>query len=513
MFNKTVGKDKGKQESVHQQQSIAVQESSMVSFAEVKSVEEFLRLYPSHSVQYDRYRSYMAMVRAYPFLSGSSAEVISDAKKISDIKPYVSLVRPSYKQQDGNYIGQFTIYYDIEKLQKISDQQLEQHLYGDDDFVIRPEENGREIVKVKMGKLFIEFCPTGKDSYRLSVKEIDRENLRLRSFLNLNLDGQRYPDVAFENLLPIDLGVFYGSRTIAGASSSSQDSKAAFSHAYELKTIFTKLIFNQAITQQDKETFLEHYRQLYMPASVAPAPAEPSHSEESKRDISHFGWNLEDKPLSLFEVSAKISAKALHNLSISEEEIAEILNEYLTQMNLGPDIFNEATKKLILETPLDQGRVALKGLVEDDVEILLDKAIKMVSKDQNISSQPLFASSASQGFFSPSSSSSSSSHSQPQNSQESALMRLIIEQVNNLGCKAGEWFDLGNGLVLGISNDEENRPAIRLGSYEIQVQENGLKIYDTSCKNSLVEDDWLKEGIINTALEDTGLNTLTQPGF
>ncbi|CDZ75830.1 hypothetical protein BN59_00089 [Legionella massiliensis] len=301
--------------------------------------------------------------------------------KLSDVAVRHNDFIPSYKRINGRFERQPTYIYNLRDIQQIRADELEQRLYGNEDFVIAPDESGRNPVKAKIGKLFIEYCPGGKDSFELSIKVIDKHNRTLSSFLNLQ--NPRYNAIKFENLLPFSLDAFYHGRTMAG-NRYHGEVEEQLSHAYELKSIITRLLLGRSISQQHRDLFREHYQALYL-ANQQPQ-VQAASSQERQRDISHFGRNLGDKPKSLFEVSAKIGSVALINLSISEQEITDVLVEYLQETKQSPDIFNEVNKKIIIETLLDNKRLPLKSFVAD-IDTLLNSAIQQLPAKLNASSQ------------------------------------------------------------------------------------------------------------------------------
>ncbi|KTD00889.1 hypothetical protein [Fluoribacter gormanii] len=86
----------------------------------------------------------------------------------------------------------------------------------------------------------------------------------------------------------------------------------------------------------------------------------------------------------MFEVSAKIGAIALTYLSISEEEIVDVLREYLKVTGKKLATLEEKEVQLqILNTRIDRGRVPLKSII-DDIEPLLKKAIHSLKTQSNI---------------------------------------------------------------------------------------------------------------------------------
>ncbi len=286
---------------------------------------------------------------------------------------------PSYKKINGEPVSQPTMIYNIRELQTINENELETHLFEEDDFVIPPAVQGRSVVKAKIGRLYLEFQPGGKGSFILNIKLIDTPNRQLRSFLNLR--QPRYNDLEFENLLPIGLDAFYSSRSFSKPSMSAErlrQYKENLCPAFEVKQILTKLLFNQNLTDEEKQLFHENYGRIYLGDQSVPAEQAPVKTQEPIKDIQHFGLHPKDKPTTLFEVAAKIGATALLSLSLSQNEIAEILNEYAEINVLKPAFFNNTNvKKEILDVFLDKNRFQLKSII-DDIDVLLQNAIEQL---------------------------------------------------------------------------------------------------------------------------------------
>ncbi|MFC3907972.1 hypothetical protein ACFORL_02605 [Legionella dresdenensis] len=293
-------------------------------------------------------------------------------RKLSQTTRNNDVFTHSYQRIGTDYVPRETVVYDINQLDRIDESELTARLFGEDDFVIPPAVTGREKVKAKIGKLYLEFQPGGKDSFELTIKLIDRHNNQLSTFLNLNVP--RFTPIKFEHLLPISLSAYDPCRTIIG----NNGPENQLSHAYELKLILTKLLLDQDINERDRLKFTEHYRALYLnPRSLAQPRARQAVADRFVKDVQHFGINSLDKPIDAFEVAAKIGAVHLMNLSINQAEIADILCEYLEVNNLTPDHLRQPdVKKKILGQKIDNGRYELKAIIED-VDTLYDQAIEL----------------------------------------------------------------------------------------------------------------------------------------
>ncbi|QMT61558.1 pentapeptide repeat-containing protein [Legionella sp. PC997] len=101
--------------------------------------------------------------------------------------------------------------FDIRSLQKIKLTELDQYLYEAEDFAIY-EGQGRSKVHVKLGDLFITFCPGGKGSVFSNVEIIDFVNRKLKPAFSLDLE--RYGNIPFEAFMPLDPFVNYSATAV-----------------------------------------------------------------------------------------------------------------------------------------------------------------------------------------------------------------------------------------------------------------------------------------------------------
>ncbi|VVC75763.1 Secreted effector protein pipB2 [Aquicella siphonis] len=129
--------------------------------------------------------------------------------------------------------------FDIRKLQKIGLQDLESHLYEEEDFVIF-DGNGRTEVRVKLGDLFITYCPGGKGSVSCTIAILDFEKRECRNVCNIDLG--RYGSTPFEAFVPLDPYVNYGSATCTGWIYTPADVKC-IAEAYALKKQLIEHVF------------------------------------------------------------------------------------------------------------------------------------------------------------------------------------------------------------------------------------------------------------------------------
>ena len=317
-----------------------------------------------------------------------TATKIERVKKNGKLANYI----PSYNLINGKNQRVPTTWYKIEQLQALKPDQLLDKIFGDEDFVIPPEHTGRALVKVKVGKLFIEFQPDGKGSFSLKTYYINQQTKQISTFLNLNMD--RYPEIRFENILPLSMSAYY-SATNPG---NKNPNFAMFHCAYELKQLFTKLVLGFDLTGDELKKFRENYYVLFLvkpnsihslgskkdiPASDPPLPEVDASENQSKRDVESFMANLELKPQSLFEVSTKIAAIFLTSFYISKEEINSVLREYAATK--GQNFATLAQKKdsisnTILNAQIDKGRYPLKSLFDEDNLSMLQEAFDLLPK-------------------------------------------------------------------------------------------------------------------------------------
>ncbi|BBB15297.1 hypothetical protein RVIR1_08080 [Candidatus Rickettsiella viridis] len=323
--------------------------------------------------------------------------------------------------------------YNVRELQAIPLVALESKLYEEEDFVIRPITNGRETVLVKAGKLLIEYCPGGKESFALKIMLIDRKNRQLRYFLNIERP-RGFRGLPFERIIPIHLSSFYSSRTVGVKNPLLI--KEEFFLAYELNLLLEKLMLGEDLSQQDKmearvlqrrlfsgltqeqentdgvlrraeereeRTEQERYEQIIDNIEEQNRNQRIKAAVPDKRDFDYFHAHPETKPISLFEISAKLLCIAYAELSLSVKEVRDVLCEYLEATGKKATYFNQASiKDTILKTPMDQGRVTIFGFI-GEAYTLFDEAIKMLgcsadhSETDSCSSQQKLPSTAS--FF------------------------------------------------------------------------------------------------------------------
>jgi hypothetical protein len=298
--------------------------------------------------------------------------------KLRDLQPQSQFdaIFKNYQKEGDNYRAIPCLLYNLRTLQLSSSSSPS--VFVDDDFVIPPRQDGRSLVKAKIGKLYIEYTPGGKGSFDLSIKYIDKQNQTLRPFLNLQ--NNRYSNIEFEDLLPFSLSDYYKQRT--HVASNRPDTHKSKSHAYELKKVLTKLLLDENLTAEEVSTFHENYRSLYID-TIPGQPRDQTQEPLIHKDVQYFMANRGEKPSNLFEVSAKLAAIALTYLSIDKQHIQFVLREYLEAF-IDKNLLNdENVQREILDTLIDKGRYALKAIV-DDIEPLLKSAISNLGATEGV---------------------------------------------------------------------------------------------------------------------------------
>lgn len=77
-------------------------------------------------------------------------------KKFSDLSSDDVVEIESYKPVEGGYAKTSTKISDITKLEKIYPTEISNFLYEDSDFVVPPSTDGRHLVRMKAGKLYLQ---------------------------------------------------------------------------------------------------------------------------------------------------------------------------------------------------------------------------------------------------------------------------------------------------------------------------------------------------------------------
>ncbi|CDZ78861.1 hypothetical protein BN59_03176 [Legionella massiliensis] len=210
--------------------------------------------------------------------------------------------------------------------------------------------------------------------------------------------------------------------------------------------------------------------------------------------------SFEQNQLAINPVLTKVTA-IFNQLKDDEEQLALALHTYFNSFENRADINKNGHNALIIKDILH-----ITHSYFQQSKLAQASSIKNPVSESASNSYPVSVSNVAQSFFNLSFSSL--------NASEDNLIALIKTQVSTLGCQPGDWFDLGNGLELGMSNNGENTPAIRLGDYVIQVKPSGqresLSIFDKNLGSDLVVEDWLKRELIQTALANTALNLSSQ---
>ncbi|MCW8470791.1 pentapeptide repeat-containing protein [Fluoribacter gormanii] len=124
--------------------------------------------------------------------------------KYSKLKPFLV----NYSQHERSVGGDYWRYasqifdgelFNLEQLQKIQPEELDNYLYGEEDFIIK--KSGRNLNRVKLGGLFISYTPGGNGYCPTKVEIIDFQNKRLK----FGFDIGHYSSINSEIYLPMDL--------------------------------------------------------------------------------------------------------------------------------------------------------------------------------------------------------------------------------------------------------------------------------------------------------------------
>ncbi|WP_131794629.1 hypothetical protein [Fluoribacter gormanii] len=201
-------------------------------------------------------------------------------------------------QKVGNHykIVPMTLY-DLRDLPQLTEKDLSEKLFQDEDFVIPPKVRGRSWVKAKIGKLYLEWRPDGKGSFLLNIRYIDSKNQLLQPFLNIL--NPRHSKIELHDLLPFSMSTYYKDYT-GKVRRSGHEARVPRSCAYELKLVLTKLLLHEAPSAYEMRNFQENCRKLNAQGNSA----QPSVQTEPSINIVYFGLNLHKKPTTLFQVKA-----------------------------------------------------------------------------------------------------------------------------------------------------------------------------------------------------------------
>ncbi|WP_454784556.1 pentapeptide repeat-containing protein [Legionella sp. WA2024007413] len=129
--------------------------------------------------------------------------------------------------------------FNIRALQQIKLKDLQQYLYEEEDFLIL-EANDRTNVRVKLGDLFITFCPGGKGSVISKVEVIDFAHKKLMPGFSVNLQRGRH--IPFEAFMPLNPYLNYAAATVSPWNISVED-MPYIEEAYALKKQIIERIF------------------------------------------------------------------------------------------------------------------------------------------------------------------------------------------------------------------------------------------------------------------------------
>ncbi|SKA21421.1 pentapeptide repeat-containing protein, partial [Legionella maceachernii] len=139
--------------------------------------------------------------------------------------------------------------FEVNLLRTISPTELEEELYGEEDFVIVGEDRNETVVK--LGGLLFHYAPGGKGSVEARVEIIDFEKHQLKPGFKIDLG--RYGALKFEMFMPFDPFVNYGAATSCTADIERSDLEI-IEAGYSLKRKIIEYIF---ATQKGCNLYLE----------------------------------------------------------------------------------------------------------------------------------------------------------------------------------------------------------------------------------------------------------------
>lgn len=289
--------------------------------------------------------------------------------------------------------------FDVTKLAKKDEVKREDLLNPDLDFIVTTGKSGRQPVRLKAGKIFMSYCPGGKDSFTMQLFSYDAQG-NLKQLLNSSQN--RYGWTKFEDLIPVSLDAFYPERTTVGHRPPQQGSPSYEGYmrtqelTQQIKPLIHQLMLGHDIDNQALSSLIVEYatvdktsRQLksdphaaqlgklnaemFDTSNHAPAlhmeynvPGKPKPDIilpiEDFRDVDFFGVNLDVAPVNLSEVSAKIAIIYHLSLGISNQEIVAVFKDYCGSAD--KDLTAEDIR-VIREIKIDQARYSLKSILGD----------------------------------------------------------------------------------------------------------------------------------------------------
>ena len=295
----------------------------------------------------------------------------------------------------------------------------EDRLYSDDDFVVRLNNDGRNWVGVKMGLLFIQFCPGGKGSAAFRVHTIDKHQRELRFLLDDSIG--RYSSVKFSDLIPIDLGSFYTmmtmvpdrfkswTRQIANVAvrqevSAQMDQILAETKlkADAVREQLTAMAMGNApvmdfasilgdyhaalasMRAQISELYFRFNPDFGLNVGLARGPIELH--PVGTRDVIQFGQNPGLKPRNEQELAAKIVAVYQNELGIESRQITDILREYINESHTDVNTLDADFIARLLEILVDKRRYALRSIfpTDDNGQMLQEAVQGLMASPQEI---------------------------------------------------------------------------------------------------------------------------------
>ncbi len=277
-----------------------------------------------------------------------------------------------------------TEFFDITSLMYCDDKDAQQKLYLAEDFAVPPRESGRNFVKAKLGKLYIEYCPGGKGSFMLSISIIDKHNKQLKPLFNY--DGARHSHLDFESLVPLSLAAFYPSMTSVMTPMNEQK-RVLLEKANAVKKLLITLALGGDVVPVD---FYTHLSSLLSSMEKSAPDAmqiqaaldnngankgktaaieniQRTDQHQQNNDISAFMHNVSLLPQNINELAAKIAAYFYFTLGLSNNELKYLIYEYFNYNRIEIASLNiEKFVNDLLNTQIDQNRYPLKYIIPSD---------------------------------------------------------------------------------------------------------------------------------------------------
>lgn len=278
--------------------------------------------------------------------------------------------------------------------------------FGDEDFIFYTNErDDRAPITVRMGSLLIAYCPQGKASFKLEIKFIDKEARQTRTLFNFK--GARYPYFQFTDLVPFSLnGKNATAMTMAMASREERESLEAINVrqcAQQIRAVLMRMALNEPVPlpefQEKAANFFAANEQFNTAAGLGVRHVNPRAQASQARVSSppQFFANPHElqeldvrnfcderfktrKPRNETELAAKLAAYFYANLGIDDEEIKQIVCEYINQTGKPFSEMDSEWIKTVMSVPIDLERYCLQGVIYEDTPG--NRLLKVISEIQ-----------------------------------------------------------------------------------------------------------------------------------